>query len=202
MKNFKILLCVLLFLSVGVRAQSFKSDILGVRAGINIANIDFRGGDPDSKAGFLVGAVYERRLLKFRPLYVETGLFFAQKGCDFEEPDSKLNAIYLQIPLMVKYRFRLSERVTLAPMAGAYYAVGIGGNLKTPQMREETFDEYCKRSDFGLRFAAQAQWTHFLFSVGYEVGLVDFGRAIESLYTRVDSRMRTRNLYLEVGYNF
>ena len=210
----KMILGVLILALAGVigkvHAQEYKKNVVGIHGGLNLAKVDFEGYTPDTKAGFLVGVNYERRLLRFRPFYLETGLEVAQKGCDFDEGDAKLNAMYLQIPLMLKYHFRISERVTLAPCVGGYFAVGIGGHTNLGLDEQLSFDELLSRADYGLRFALAAQWTHFVFTAGYELGLMDINSVeldaaafgLPSSGTSFSGKMHTRNFFISVGYNF
>ena len=111
-------------------AQNYEKNIFGIRAGLNVSNVSMDYFAPKSKAGFHVAGVYQRLLTGSLPLYLETGLQISQKGCKINYEDSetdKYNATYVEIPVMVNYKFNIRDIVTLYPSVGLYYAFGVGG---------------------------------------------------------------------------
>ena len=118
------------FLAGSVTAQDYAKNIYGVRLGLNAAKLT--GGDdgsPSTKPGFHVGGVYERLLMPASPLYLETGLNLSLKGSGGIMDEIRLNAWYLQIPVMVNYKFYVGKHWVFYPSAGLYYALGVGGDL-------------------------------------------------------------------------
>ena len=141
-------------------AQNFEKNIYGVRAGMNVANMSVQGLSPSSKVGFHVAGVYQRLLMDSQPLYFETGLQISQKGFKSEILGEKMSAnpLYLEIPVMVNYKFNIKDVVTLYPSVGFYYALGVAGKSKydfggmTEKLDLYGKDGGLKRSDFGMRF--------------------------------------------------
>lgn len=207
-------------------AQDFEKNIYGVRAGLNVSNVSVQGLSADSKAGFHVAGVYQRLLLNTHPLYLETGLQITQKGfkTEFLVETTKINPLYLEVPVMVNYKFNIKDVVTLYPGVGFYYALGIAGKGKLETAASEEFgteaqtDKYdlfgskgvMKRSDFGMRVSATAEWQQFVFSLGYEFGFVNVAKSVEfdSDFEGEDfggsdwAKMKTGNFFISVGYNF
>ncbi len=197
-------------------AQNFEKNIFGVRAGLNVANMSMQGLSANSRAGFHVAGVYQRLLMDSQPLYFETGLQISQKGFKSEILGEKMSAnpLYLEIPVMVNYKFNIKDVVTLYPSVGFYYALGVAGKSKydfggmTEKLDLYGKDGGLKRSDFGMRFSATAEWKQFVFSLGYEFGFINVSN--ESISMSVDEeefaiaplKMKTGNFFLSVGYNF
>ena len=124
---------------------------------------------------------------------------------------------------MVNYKFNIKDVVTLYPSIGFYYALGVSGKSKYEYMDTEEFEGesyseksdlfgangVMKRSDFGMRFSATAEWKQFVFSLGYEFGFVNVakiadGGNLESNEDALSSwgKLKTGNFFLSVGYNF
>ena len=196
MKKLILLVAAAVLFLGSANAQKFEKNIFGVRAGLNVSNVRFDGISPDSKIGFHIGGSYERLLASF-PLYLETGLQLTWKGCQVDDEGftNKLNAAYLEIPIMVNYKFNIEDKVVLYPSAGFYYGLGVGGKIKTTEGNIDTFSDLtAKRSDFGLRFAGTALWNQFTFSLGYEFSITDI--------SQFNQKIKPNNFFISVGYNF
>ena len=141
---------------------------------------------------------------------METGLQITQKGCKFNYGDSetdKYNAAYLEIPVMVNYKFNIRDIVPLYPSVGLYYAFGVGGkNVYKYDGVKEKYDLFgeegsFKRSDFGMRFSGTVDWKHYSFGLGYEFGFMNAAKSGE--YSDFDGeKIHTGNFFISVGYNF
>ena len=201
-------------------AQNYEKNLYGVRAGLNVASLLDQGMEVHSKTGFHIAGVYQRLLTESLPLYLETGLQLSQKGykVQFYEREP-YNAMYLEIPVMVNYKFYIKDKVAIYPSFGVYYALGIGGKYKGESMDSEEYGTekydmfgskgFMKRSDFGMRFSATAEWKQFVFSLGYEFGFVNVAKIAdggnpESNEDALSSwgKLKTGNFFLSVGYNF
>lgn len=203
MKKLLFLIAAFTLFTVGAKAQRFEKNIFGIRAGLNVANIRFNGVSPDTKVGFHIGGSYERALTQSFPLYFETGLQLSLKGCqsDNDGYTDKINAAYLEIPIMLNYKFNIHNKVTLYPSAGFYYALGVGGNFKSYDGKIDTFGDRAfqfQRSDFGMRFGGSVVWRQFVFGLGYEFGLIDISQS----YKEYHGDVKPNNFFLTVGYNF
>ena len=85
--------------------------------------------------------VSDRILLSCRyPLYLETGLYLSNKGVkpDIAYEDvpgtsqirPRVALMYLQLPVMIAYHFRLGRATALQPFVGGYHSVGISCKQK------------------------------------------------------------------------
>ena len=212
-------------------AQNYEKNIFGVNAGLNLSNLygNYFYNTNKINAGFHVGVSYERLLKSNLPLYLETGLQYSMKGCSFNDMGDKgrVTASYLEIPVMVNYKFHINDDFSLYPSFGIYYGFALGGNevWKYEGEREKypLFGEagYLKRSDVGLRVSATACYKRFTLSLGYEFGFInmvkteigDFDIEDYSL-TRASyddddydidfskPKARNGNLFISIGYNF
>lgn len=214
MKKLLLVLVGIAMTAGSIMAQDYEKNIYGVRAGLNLPNISM-GGFVSTKAGFHVSGVYQRLLTKSIPLYLETGLSFSEKGYKFYN-EYNVTSMYLQMPVMVNYKFNIKDIVTLYPSVGLYYGIGIGGKYKFDDEDMFDYDEdmfdyddeyedtkpntfgsdgFLKRSDFGMRFCATAEWNRISFGLGYELGFIN---VVEDF---VMNGM-PRNFFISIGYNF
>ena len=105
-------------------AQQWDANNFMARVGLNFGNVAMDDFSTDAKVGFHLAGVYERQLFATTPLFLETGLALTQKGYKLEMggESSKSNMWYLEVPVMVNYKFAVNEEWTLYPSAGIYYA--------------------------------------------------------------------------------
>ncbi len=216
MKKLLLALAGIAFVAGSAVAQDYEKNIFGVRAGVNVANMSAQGFSANSKVEFHVAGVYQRLLSSSMPLYLETGLSFSQKGCKYGHgiENIKANAMYLQIPVMVNYKFNIKDAVTLYPSAGFYYGLGIGGKVKGLEMDAFGKTGALKRSDFGMRLSATVEWKKISFGIGYEFGFMDINEHLDfegdreyngynsSISEGALPKVKTGNFFISVGYNF
>lgn len=209
MKRFLLTLAAILTMAGHVTAQSYEKNLWGIRAGLNVSNISIQYYPTTSKAGFHVAGVYQRLLSKSHPLYLETGLQISQKGCKFfnyNNDDAKNNMTYLQIPLMLNYKFTMSDIITLYPSLGVYYAIGLGGKYTSqvdPSVEYKLFGDEgdFKRSDFGIRLSGTMDYKHISFSLGYEFGVMNITGPYE-IGEYYGIKTKNGNFFISIGYNF
>ena len=178
MKKLVALLCAL---CVAGTLSAQEKHIFGVRAGLNVSNmtakVDGVSTSPSSRVSFQAGGSYQYNFLESMPFYLETGLYLSLKGAEESDRNSTATTrmTYLQIPAMVNYHWEVSDKVTLIPSAGFYYALGIGGKVKYSErgsdvtVKEDVFgkDGDYGRSDFGMRFTASVEFLdHYHAGVG------------------------------------
>lgn len=197
--------------------------VLGVRAGLNVTNIDLTSGGHtysfDSRASYHVGFAYQQPLLRALPLYLETGLYLtgrggsvdvADFGFDFDEELSgkvKFNMLYLQVPVLISWHFNIKS-VSIQPLAGVFYGFGVHGKAKYRGEKVNVFkstdlgdgaeeEGAFKRSDLGLRFGANVTFRkHYNVSLGYDLGLLNILKDAD------DVKGKNGSFYLSLGYNF
>lgn len=220
-------------------AQDYERNIFGIRAGVNVSTVHMKTSGADyfnnvkSRAGFTGGFSYQGLLMRTAPLYIETGLYYSMKGfkakeherdgaIDYGVWEQKANPSYLQVPLMLNYQFQVGRNATIQPAVGVYYAIGLGGKLKSKydNGEDQWEDHYylfkktnvneegsgvsheqekiMKRSDFGMRFQLGATIGRFYMAAGYDLGLINVLKE-KGVYA---DKMQTRNFNFVVGWNF
>jgi hypothetical protein len=156
-------------LAFAANAQDFQSGLVakGIKAGVNMSN--WTGNDidnTDSKIGLAFGGFFD---FGFSPNFgLEADLLYSQKGFkeSIEGTDYKFKTDYLEIPLLLKYKFTTQGNFKPAIVAGP--AVGI---LLSAKYEDVDYKDYFKSTDFGLAFGLS-----FLFDNQKGGGLTFDGR--------------------------
>lgn len=232
-----VIVCALATIG-GVNAQSVS---IGVRAGLNVANAggDFKdnkyyGEDTDfkSKVGFHVGVIADIELSK--SFYLQPGLYFSTKGLKAEDKGNSAeyseelnyNLNYLELPILASYRFNISDNVKWHINAGPYFALGVGGKLKTTVTEDGEKTEYktdafgiekedaeeskggLKRFDAGLSFGTGISISKIYIGIKYDLGLANIADKKSEMWSGFGEdenkalKVRNRNFAISVGYTF
>lgn len=192
----------------------------GVRLGVGFNSISssstfIRGNS--TLAGLNIGGVVGFALTDEAPLFVETGVSYAQKGgkgsyttCETEGPsktyDAKYNLGYLQIPAVIKYAYAADEQLSIQPFAGVFLDTGLGGSIKVQsgtndRGKRPAFSDYdkddvhFKRFDIGLKLGCGVSYDVFYGEVYYDLGLANTCNDI------IDTT-HNRRLGINIGVNF
>ena len=174
----------------------------GLRIGAGLSTVmsdDHRldGGSP--KTGLNLGFVTGIQLEPATPIYVETGLLYAEKGGKGDYHGSFTYSMnYLEVPLVLKYMHNFDTRTSLQPFAGVYGALGVGGQMKNFDERRaySSFDDDgFRRLDAGLRFGCGLQFDYFYAEMGYDLGLTNISRDFFD-------NSHTGSFFANVGVNF
>ena len=199
----------------------------GVRAGININHF---GGDIDfdAQVGFRVGVVADIPI--FESLHFEPGLYFSTRPC--ERSEAYLNGLnsyawtvkyspsYLELPLLLSYRYNFNENWGIRVNFGPYVAYALGGKAKysntkgdfeSGKLFSKYKDEYgderegpLKRFDCGLVIGTGVTFKNFLLEAGYQIGLTNFNNE-DGFYVgpnEDDATIKNSGVYIQLGYNF
>jgi hypothetical protein len=197
-----LVVAVLLAVVTSAWSQDFR---VGVKAGGNLSSLNISSGgydlSPASKIGFQAGVTLDYGFTE--SVYLLTGLEVTQKGFKFdvgdlgdivEDVDFTYNAVYVQLPVNIGYKFDLGF-ASFIPQLGPYVAYGIAGK----SLGENTFGEGgFKRLDYGLGIGVGLDFNHLGFKVGYEYGLAN----IDDSNDDDDAKYQNRNLFLSVGFKF
>lgn len=197
------LIGALMLTGVAVAQQQWNEHNFIVRAGFNVSNGAVEHFSTDGKLGVQAACVYEHQLFSTVPLFLETGLGLNQKGFKQEADgtSSKIKMWYLDVPVMVNYKFTVNDDWCIYPSVGVYYGIGIGGKTKLAGRKGDTFgDDGFQRSDFGLRLSCTADWKRYQVSAGYVLGLVDVLDSPEM--ASYWGKIKNRSFYVMVGYRF
>lgn len=154
------------------------------------------------KTGLDLGFVAGFAVNYYTPLFFETGLFYTEKGGKQKSSVGKFtyNLNYLEMPLLLKYKYYTDYHFSIQPYVGGYIACGVGGKIKDFQDREAypSFSDKpysFQRFDGGLKFGVGAQYDNFYVELGYDLGLSNISH--DSFDTSHNGALK-----LNVGFDF
>ena len=156
-----------------------------------------------TKAGVNVGLAVGTSLSSYSPVYLESGLYFVQKGGESKHGGEKFTygLDYLEIPLVFKYKAPVGGDVTIEPFLGGFVSCGVSGEIKDFQHRQayssfsDDYNDNFRRFDGGLRIGCGLSVDMFYIEAGYDLGLANVGKDYFD-------DTHTGALNLSVGINF
>ena len=206
----KKLITTLLLLLVCLSGYSQIS--WNAKAGVNISNT-INSGDVDFKPGyqFGVGMDYyfnnhwgiQPSLMLISKGYKIKGDYppFINKSEQLKSYDITDNKVYVELPLLLTYRFNVSEKLKLIFSGGGYIAYGITGKFKNTNTlldgskrkdKVDSFSAGVEKFDTGLAAGAALEYND-----KYSIGLSsDFG------LKSTQARFKNRTYGLSFGYRF
>lgn len=187
------------------RAHQFNIGDLyyGLRMGLSFATVNsddkaLDGGS--SRTGLDLGVVLGYALAKDVPVFLETGVFYKEKGGHSTYDGKKMtyNLNYIQVPLVVKYSYVVDRSFSIQPYGGGYLAYGIGGKIKNYGDRQafSSYSNNCFRHfDGGLRLGCGVGYNLFYADISYDIGIANVCR------DEFDTS-HNRCFTIDVGVNF
>ena len=183
----KFLLLFVLGLSLGaLQAQSY-----GIKGGLNLANVYSESAlgtqaSTDNLLSFHVGVTAEMELSA--PFYLNSGLFFSQKGYNQEiltiQLTQKVN--YIQLPLNFMFKYDFNE-VQFFAEAGPYAAFAISGKtISGSTTTEVDFGPDAgqrDRFDAGLGFGGGVNVMGLQIGANYSAGLLNLSNTDDTKFT-------------------
>lgn len=178
---------------------------VGLRIGPSFTTV--HSDDPyldgsNMKAGLNVGIATGFPLSSYVPLYLETGLYYTEKGGRGTVGGShfKYNLDYLELPFVFKYKVNMSRSFSLQPYLGGYVGLGVAGRIKDFQEREAyssfgNSDYSFRRGDAGIRLGCGIGYDMLYAEINYDWGLANIS------HNSFDD-CRNGALTLTVGVNF
>lgn len=189
MKTFlRMALPLALLIAAPLQAQT----TLGVKGGINIANVDASVEDLpdilDSKTGFVGGAFVNLTLGSLFALQPE--LLYSQKGfqADIFTESAALATNYIEIPVLLKAQFKLAM-LRPAIYAGPVLSMETGCDLDLAGVSFDCDSETAglvdrKKSDWGAVFGANVDFflgpVMLLLDARYQLGLTNLADSEDS----------------------
>lgn len=183
-------------MSSGGFQLSSGSTYYGLRLGFTSAYI---GGDVDSKSrgGFNIGAVLGIKCSPSTPLFLESGLYYTEKGGKWDVGNSRLD--YIEIPLLMKYGIKATDELSVLPYIGPTFSFGVAGKTKFPGGGEtDSFKEgMFNRFDVGIKLGCGVEYQMVYAELGYHWGITnisDLGAPFDDAFNRA--------FYMNIGINF
>jgi hypothetical protein len=162
----------------------------GVRFGMNFSGISGDIVDADKRrTGMTLGGVVGLRVTENSPVFLESGLYYSQRGAKTLKAHEKIakdqlegHINYFDIPLVIKYGFPMEDNMAVLPFFGPY----VGFSLSK--------DSNClKRSDMGFKLGCGLEWNNLYAEAFYQFGVVNIADKGSS---------HGRNLGVNIGINF
>ena len=210
-----LLIVVATFFVSNLFAQDLQKNIFGIKAGANYSTFEISGIELGYTVGVNGGLSYERLLAKNIPMYLETGLLYSGKGMEsayfFDEGKYKLSLHFLQVPLMLNYKFNISKSFSIYPSVGLYFGFAVAGIEKDIYESQygTTIDTYnifeegdFPRPDFGCRFSLSFALKRFVLSAGYEKSILAIGDESSDYYDEISLGGKFSNYFVSLGVNF
>lgn len=203
MKSLFLSICVVLFTTT-IHAQSPIR--YGVTSGINFSK--YLSADLNYSTGFQVGVSAELGLSSIcEKMYVNSALLLTQKGGKGDDLDNlKINAYYLELPVHIGIKQRLSGKFSLFEEIGPYIGFGMFGKTKADSYHSSflgkqdgykynTFSKSgLKRWDLGIGFKVGTEYmNHIRLSWGMDFGLMKVSK---------NSSAKNFNTYFALSYLF
>ena len=154
------------------------------------------------KTGLNVGLAMGVNLMREAPLYLETGLYYTEKGGRGRAEGTRFtySLNYIELPMVLKYKYFVDRSLSVEPFLGGYLACGVSGKIKDFGIREAyssfssspySFDRF----DGGLRLGCGISYDLLYADIGYDIGLANISH---------DDFDTSHNgaLILTVGVNF
>nr|WP_129730816.1 porin family protein [Parabacteroides goldsteinii] len=195
---------------------------LGVETGVNMASLGVRGNHAQilPTGGLVADYQFDNNVM------IQSGLHYVMKGANSlvnGTQELMVRLGYIELPVMVGYRFPVADHIYIVPQIGAYFACGVNGygefgpnfrntgigntdgvwynpfkrfDLKTGK---EEYVEPFERFDTGLRFAVSAEVHKFNLALAYDLGLK---RTTKEFDPEHYFKYKNRSVAITIGYKF
>lgn len=206
------------FFTVSAQSTSTSSGIgFGIRAGVNLQNLNGKDGNGDKLENKLVPR-FQGGLTVDIPLadqfYVQPGLLFSGKGAKDKESDANISISYIDVPVTFLFKPVLGTGRMLLGV-GPYVGFAIAGKMTDANDNKETIkfknkvtlieaatDPYLRRLDAGGNLLVGYEMSNKLsIQLNAQLGLAKINPEIEGVN---DDKTAWRNtgFGLSVGYRF
>lgn len=140
MKNLKVLSIGLMMTLCSTMAWSQAEVSVGIKGGLNFANMDVSNLSTKNRTGFHGGAF---ALFKFTKIGIQPELIFSQQGTEFNYNGSnaEANFSYINIPVILKLYTVAGINIQAGPQFGF---------LSKAEIDDSSAESFYKSSDFSL----------------------------------------------------
>ena len=165
----------------------------GIRFGGTLASIsgDYSVG---TKAGLTLGGVIGLRLSSSSPVFLESGIYYTQRGA--KDDDYEITHNNIELPVVVKYGVKATEEIAILPFIGPYFAYAASADQKVKNKSIE-IPAYPRvnRWNMGFKLGCGAEYNKIYAEIGYQIGVTNILDA--------DGFSGHNNaLFLNLGVNF
>lgn len=153
-----------------VEGKAARDRNFAIKLGTGISNLS--GSDAYSAFSYKVAFSYDCRLAK--ELYLIPEMDFVVKGSYPTEWISKLDLVYLQVPVCLAWKHNISRKVRLGIKGGPYIAVGLYGSQiiwqENGMYKEKTdvFNSYHGSNRFDAGVMTGVHFDIYAFTIGVE----------------------------------
>ena len=163
---------------------AWHSYYVGLRVGLNASHVSSESPLLDGssmKSGLNIGIAAGTQLTYRAPLFIESGLYYSQKGGKSDSGNGKFtyDLNYLEVPVLIKYKHFVGNQTSIQPYAGGYLAVATDGQIKNYGTRT-TFssfeDGYFNRFDGGFKIGCGVGYNMLYLDASYDIGLANIGQ--------------------------
>jgi hypothetical protein len=165
----------------------------GVRFGGTSASVS---GDVSvgSKIGMTLAGIIGLRLSQSTPVFLESGLYYTQRGA--KEDNIDITSNNLEIPIVVKYGFQVSDNIALLPFIGPYFAYAVSSDYDYKVNGVEYEGAFRpNRNNMGFKFGCGAEYNKLYLELGYQFGVTNFA-------DKDGVTAHNNALFLNFGVNF
>lgn len=163
---------------------AWHSYYVGLRVGLNVSHVSSESPLLDGssmKSGLNIGIAAGTQLTYRAPLFIESGLYYSQKGGKSDSGNGKFtyDLNYLEVPLLIKYKHFVGNQTSIQPYAGGYLAVATDGQIKNYGTRTafSSFEDgYFNRFDGGLKIGCGVGYNMLYLDASYDIGLANIGQ--------------------------
>jgi hypothetical protein len=163
---------------------AWHSYYVGLRVALNASHVSSESPLLDGssmKSGLNIGIAAGTQLTYRAPLFIESGLYYSQKGGKSDSGNGKFtyDLNYLEVPLLIKYKHFVGNQTSIQPYAGGYLAVATDGQIKNYGTRTafSSFEDgYFNRFDGGLKIGCGVGYNMLYLDASYDIGLGNIGQ--------------------------
>lgn len=198
------LIVLLAFFGINANGQTFI-----VKGGVNLSKISTKDDDYVANyhtpvglnVGFNLVVAFEEAISDI--FYVEAGPVLQMKGSkSIYRDDKTIHTIYLDMPIVLKGYFQLSEKILFYTTTGAYLGIAVFGNVKddfySQDIPWEENDNYgLNRLDFGLSLGGGFDYKSMQIGFAYDFSLLDI-----SSYQYAEGKLKNNVMRFSLGYRF
>ena len=167
----------------------------GVRFGMNIASISGdKGASTGSKVGMNLAGVIGIRLSSSTPVFLESGLYYSQRGG--KDGDLKITHNNLEFPILVKYGIKASDDIALLPFIGPYFAYAVSSDWTYKDAAAVGYKyPSINRNNMGFKLGCGAEYNKLYAEIGYQFAVTNF-------VDDDDISAHNNALFINLGVNF